>query len=193
MPEKTEVVDIEEIEKESGVESTEVIKMNGKRFEVAREQLPFDELMSRSEFLANSTLVPQQYQKRPENVLIALDLSSRMGLSPLIVMQNLYVIQGKPSWSGQACAMMVRNSKQFKDVQLHYTGKEKTANWGAYVTAVKRSNGAQVKCAKVTLGIAKAEGWYDKNGSKWKTTPELMLAYRAYAWFTMVHAPELLM
>jgi hypothetical protein len=41
--------------------------------------------------------------------------------------------------------------------------------------------------------MAKAEGWYGKSGSKWQTMPELMLAYRASAFFTRIHAPQLLM
>ena len=105
-------------------------------------------------------------------------------------MQNLYVIQGKPSFSGSAIASMVRSSKQFKDVELVYVGKENEDSWGAYVTATRVSSGKTVKGGTVTLGIAKAEGWYQKPASKWKTMPEIMLAYRSYAW---VHAPELCM
>ena len=41
--------------------------------------------------------------------------------------------------------------------------------------------------------MAKDEGWYGKNGSKWKTMPELMLAYRASAFFARVHIPNSLM
>ena len=41
--------------------------------------------------------------------------------------------------------------------------------------------------------MAKKEGWYSKSGSKWQTMPELMLAYRASAFFARVHVPEALM
>ena len=39
--------------------------------------------------------------------------------------------------------------------------------------------------------MAKAEGWYTKNGSKWKTMPEQMLQYRAAAFWTRAYAPEI--
>ena len=45
----------------------------------------------------------------------------------------------------------------------------------------------------VTIGIAKAEGWYQKKGSKWVTMPEQMLRYRAASWFIRTTAPELSM
>ncbi len=42
----------------------------------------------------------------------------------------------------------------------------------------------------VSIAMAKAEGWYSKSGSKWKTLPELMLRYRAAAFFIRLYAPE---
>lgn len=169
------------------------VEVRGKKFEVSREVLPMDKLLETAEMLSKSTIVPVQYQRRPENCFVALDMASRMGLSPMIVMQNLYIIQGKPSWSGTAIASMIRSSPQFTDVQLHYVGKEGTDDWGAYVTAKRVSNGDTLKGGTVSIRTAKKEGWYQKSGSKWQTMPEIMLAYRAYAWFGRVYAPELLM
>lgn len=154
--------------------------------------LSFKEMKEWAEFLAKSTIVPIAYQNRPENCLIAVDMASRMGLSPMVVMQNLFVIQGKPSWSGQAIASMIRASKQFSNVTLNYVGEPNTDKWGAYVTAT-RGDGKILKGGTVTMAIAKKEGWTTKNGSKWLTMPELMLAYRAYTWFGRVYSPELLM
>ena len=114
------------------------------------------------------------YQHRPENCFVALDMASRMGLSPMIVMQNLYVVQGKPSWSGSAIASMIRSSKQFKNVQLKYVGQPNTDNWGAYVQAENVNTGEIIKGGTVTIMTSKKEGWYQKNGSKWQTMPEQM-------------------
>ena len=108
-------------------------------------------------------------------------------------MQALFVIQGRPSWSGQAIASMIRANPTLKNVNLEYVGERGTASWGAYVTAERVSDGRVLKGTTVTLGMAKAEGWLDKKGSKWLTMPEQMLAYRAYAFFGRVHVPELMM
>ena len=160
---------------------------------VQREVMNMAETMKMAEMLAQSTIIPETYRRRPENCFIALDMASRMGLSPMIVMQNLYIIQGKPSFSGSAIAAMINASSKFEDVELVYVGEEGKDSWGAYVTGTRRTSGKQIKGGTVTLAISKKEGWYQKGGSKWQTMPEIMLAYRAYTWFGRVHAPELLM
>lgn len=189
-----EIIDAEVVEtNEIDLLPERVVNAVSARREVQQEVLSYDQLMNMANMLAKSTIVPVMYQNRPENTFVALDMASRMGISPMVVMQNLYVIQGKPSWSGQAMASLIRNSGQFKNVTLHYVGKEGTDTWGAYVTATRASDGLEIKGATVTIATAKKEGWYQKGGSKWQTIPELMLAYRAYAWFGRVHAPEIMM
>lgn len=173
-------------------DSNEIVKVKPD-FSVAREVMPLDKLMEMSQMLSQSTIVPDTYRNRPENCFIALDMASRMGMSPLAIMQALFVIQGRPSWSGQGIASMIRANPTLKNVNLEYVGERGTASWGAYVTAERVSDGRVLKGTTVTLGMAKAEGWLDKKGSKWLTMPEQMLAYRAYAFFGRVHVPELMM
>ena len=43
----------------------------------------------------------------------------------------------------------------------------------------------------VSIDMAKAEGWYGKQGSKWKTMPEVMLRYRAASFFSRTYCPDL--
>lgn len=176
------------------INNTEVaIIEEEKQLVVAKEIINLDKMMEMATMLSKSTIVPVAYMNRPENCFIALDMSSRMGISPMVVMQNLFVIQGKPSWAGQAIGGMIRTNPSFKNVDLVYVGEEGRDSWGAYVTAEKVSTGQKVKGGTVTIAIAKKEGWYTKTGSKWQTMPELMLAYRAYAWFGRVYCPELMM
>ena len=150
-------------------------------------------LLEQAKFLSNSTIVPVQYQRKPENCYIAIDMANRMGVPVMMVMQNLYIVQGKPSWSGTAIKSMLENSGKFEDLETVYVGQPNTDNWGAFVTAKLKKNGKVLKGATVTIKTAKDEGWYNKSGSKWKTMPELMLTYRANAWFARQFAPELLM
>ena len=161
--------------------------------DIQRQSMGLDKLMEMADMLSKSTIVPVSYQRRPENCFVALDMASRMGVSPMIVMQNLYVIQGKPSWSGSAIAAMIRTNPTLKDVQLNYVGEERTDSWGAYVSAVRVKDGKLIKGGTVTIGTAKKEGWFQKNGSKWQTMPEQMLGYRAYAWFGRLYTPETMM
>lgn len=159
----------------------------------------FQNIFNIGKMFATSSLVPQTYQGKPMDCTIAVDMANRMNVSPMFVMQNLYVVKGKPSWSGQACMSMVKASPLFTDVHHVYTGDKGTDSWGCYVQATRKSNGEVVNGPEVTIAMAKAEKWYskiDKYGnetSKWQTMPELMLAYRASAFFARIHIPNALM
>lgn len=153
----------------------------------------FKEIYDIGKMFASSTLVPQAYQGKPMDCTIAVDMANRMGVSPMMVMQNLYVVRGKPSWSGQACKALIEGSGKFRSVKHVYTGEKGTDSWGCYLQAERIEDGELVKGVEVTMAMAKAEDWVNKSGSKWKTMPELMLAYRASAFFARVHIPNALM
>lgn len=150
----------------------------------------FRESYGLAKVFSSSTLIPQQYQGKVNDCAIAVDLAERMGVSPLMVMQNLYVVKGKPSWSGQACISFIKN--KYAEAYPVYTGERGTDTRGCYMKAIT-NDGTVVEGTEVTIKMAKAEGWYSKIGSKWQTMPELMLAYRAAAFFARVYCPEILM
>lgn len=155
-----------------------------------------DEIMKRSyaaaKYLANSDLVPATY-KKPENCLIALEYANRTGLSPLTVMQNLYMVKGKPSWSGQMCIALINGCGRFTPLEFEFVGEFGTDSHGCYAHAMRLDNGKEYSSDIVTIGMAKAEGWYGKDGSKWKTMPIQMMMYRAGAFFGRVHCPDVLL
>lgn len=159
----------------------------------------FQSLYDIGKMWASSSLIPAAYQGKPMDCTIAVDMANRMGVSPMMVMQNLYVVKGNPQWSGQACMSLIKGDKKFHTVHYVYTGERGTDTWGCYVSAIDRSTGEEVRGPEVTIKMVKDEGWFskkDKYGnetSKWKTMPELMLAYRAAAFFARIHIPNTLM
>jgi hypothetical protein len=142
---------------------------------------------------ASSSLVPKEYQGNLPNCIIALEMANRIGAGILQVMQNLYVVHGRPSWSAQFLIATFNTCGRFTALRYEFTGKEGTDNWGCRANAVEKSTGELLKGPLVTIDIAKREGWYAKNGSKWQTMPEQMLRYRAASWFVRAYAPELAM
>ena len=146
-----------------------------------------------AERYANSSMVPDTYKRNPDNCFVALELASRMDVSPVLVMQNLYIVQGKPSWAGQACKALIDGSGKFKDSEYVMVGNPADDTWGCYLQAVNVKTGKLVKGSTVTIKLAKDEGWLNKNGSKWKTMPEQMMKYRAAAFFARTECPEVLM
>lgn len=143
-----------------------------------------------AKFLASSELVPEQtYRSKPENCLIAIDLANRMNMPPLIVMQNLYIVKGKPGWSGQFCIALINGCGRFSPLDFVFTEE----NGGScYATATRFADGKNITGTTVSMTMAKNEGWLDKNGSKWKTMPEQMLRYRAASFFAKAYCPDIL-
>lgn len=143
--------------------------------------------------LAKSGIVPDSFRNSPENCLIAIDLGNRMDMSPLQVMQNLYVVKGKPAWSGSFCAGAIAGSGRFTPIEFCFVGQAGTPDFGCYVKSTRKSDGQVCRGTAVTMRMAKEEGWLDKPGSKWRTMPEQMMCYRAASFFAKAYCSDFLL
>ena len=148
----------------------------------------FDLAQRMSKALASSDLVPDAFRGNVANCLIALEISTRLGMAPLMVMQNLHIIHGRPSWSSQFIIAAINSSRRFTTLKFEFNKERSSCT--AYAT--ERATGEVIRGATVTLEMASVEGWSTKKGSKWATMPELMLQYRAAAFFGRVYCPEIL-
>lgn len=143
----------------------------------------------------NSTLVPVQFQGEPNygNVVIALNMATRLGADPMAVLQNLYVVHGKPGWSAQFVVACVNTCGRFTPLQFALTGTPGTDDRTCIAWATNKAGGERLESPAVSIAIAKKEGWFSKSGSKWQTMPELMLRYRAATFFGRLYAPDVLL
>lgn len=148
--------------------------------------------MQMAKALASSTIVPQTFQKNDANCLIAIEQAQRLRVSPMMVMQNLHVIQGRPSWSSKFLIAAINNSGKF-DMELQFEETQDKDGKPFSCTAWTTKNGRKVNGMTVDMNMVKEEGWLSKNGSKWKTMPQLMLRYRAASFFSSLNCPELTM
>lgn len=197
----------------------------------------FNDAMNAAQVLANSTLVPKDYrftyevkkgygyeattewvnnQNAAANCLIALNMANRMGYDPLMIMQNLHIIEGRPAWSSQfiiaainACGkfsplrfeIMNHGMTDVEYIETYWENKKKQTrqiktqieNVSCVAWAIEKATGERIESAKIDMVMAVKEGWYQKNGSKWQTMPDQMLRYRAAAFFGRIYAPEILM
>jgi hypothetical protein len=147
----------------------------------------FEHAQRIAKLLSSSDLVPNQYKGNIANTMVALEMAHRMNASPLMVMQNLHIIHGRPSWGSSFIIASLNSCGRFGTLRFESTPTSCKA-----VTMDKQS-GAILEGPTVTMEMAKLEGWLDKPGSKWKTMPELMLKYRAAAFFGRLYAPEIMM
>lgn len=193
----------------------------------------FEFMQRTAKMFSISTMVPTAYQAMISkgfgdravieanpaaisNCMIALDMSQRMNANPLLIMQNLHIIEGRPSWSSQFIIAAINSCGKFgplrfdlewldemdasystfewvdrRKVEKKHSVRIKNARCVAW--AVEKATGECLESAPVTMEMAVAEGWFGKNGSKWKSMPDLMMRYRSAAFFGRIYAPELLM
>lgn len=151
----------------------------------------FDHAQRVAKMLCTSSLIPKEFQGNIQNTMIALEMANRIGASPLMVMQNLYIVHGKPSWSSSFIIAALNSCRRFSPLRFELTGEGDSME--CYAWAYELSTNDKIIGPTVSMKMAKAEGWVDKNGSKWKTMPTLMIRYRASAFFGRLYAPEILM
>ena len=153
--------------------------------------------MQAAEMLAKSTVIPGVFQRNSANCLIALDMALRLQVNPLMVMQNLYIIDGKPSWSGQFLIAVINKSGYYK-TPLRFDMSGDGDDYGCVAWVIDKS-GERLESTKITIAMAKQEKWWskrDKNGnevSKWQSMPEQMMRYRAASFFARTYCPEITM
>ena len=165
---------------------------------VFSSQANFEQAQRMAHALAASTIVPVQYQKAktPEavaNCIIALEMANRIGMSPLLVMQNLYVVYGNVGWSSKFLIAALNTCGRFSPLRYEHENEGDLVKWRCRAWAIDKTTNTPLHGAWVSMQMAKDEGWYSKAGSKWKTMPELMLQYRAAAFFQRTYAPEISM
>lgn len=195
----------------------------------------FELMLRQSKLLMTTTLVPSAYRSQIvkldkygnvkesrenpnalSNCAVALNMATRMGADPLMVMQNLYIVEGRPSWSSQWIIAAINDCGRFSPLrfEIMVLGKKTipyvTTYWEDNQRRTKTENveiidkqcvawvkelatGDRLESPPISIEMAVREGWYTKNGSKWQTMDEVMLRYRAASFFGKLYAPELLM
>ncbi len=140
--------------------------------------------------LSESTMVPLAYQGNVPNCLIAIELASRIGASVFAVMQNMDIIQGRPGWRSTFLIATVNTSRRFSPLRFRWVSQEGKPDWGCRAWARDLDSGEECVGALIDWRMVKAEGWYERKGSKWQTMPEQMFMYRAAGFWTRIYCPE---
>lgn len=158
---------------------------------IYQSQNSFEFAQRQAKSLCESNLVPQSYQgqKGLPNCLVALEMSKRMNLSPLTVMQNLNIIHGTPSWSAQFISSQILGCGRFTNFDYIVSGQGETLE--VQCVAKRVEDQKIVKGTSVSMRMAKLEGW--TRNSKYQSMPELMLRNRAATFFGRQYIPDLLL
>jgi hypothetical protein len=162
---------------------TNIVAMpNGRSgFSLAPQSL--DEAMRFAEILSKSSIVPKDYQGNAGNILVAVQWGAELGLPPLQAMQNIAVINGRPSIWGDAVLALVRGSGLLESIDEQCDGTRA-------VCAVTRRGEPAVERA-FTTEDAKRAGLLGKPGP-WQQYPTRMLQLRARSWALRDVFPDVL-
>lgn len=154
----------------------------------------FEFMQRAAKLLAGSSMVPEAYRaaSSPEalaNCVIALELANRIGASPMLVMQNLYIVHGMPAWSSKFLIATINTCGRYSSLRYEWSDDRKSCRaW-----AIERETNERLDGTWVTWSMVTSEGWNQKKGSKWATMPEQMFMYRAAAFWQRAYCPELSM
>jgi len=153
------------------------------------ETQAFELVQRQAKLLSTSTLVPKDFQGNMANCAIGLNIAKRLGADAFMVLQNIDIIHGRPSFRGKFLIAMINASGRFSPLNFRFDGEGD--DYGCTAYARDRETGETVEGPKVDWNMVKGEGWHSKAGSKWKTMPDLMFRYRAGAYFANIYAPDI--
>lgn len=143
----------------------------------------FEQALTFSNYLADSDMVPKDFKGKPGNCLVAIQWGMEIGLKPLQAMQNIAVINGRPSLWGDAVIALVRSSPLCEYIIEEDDGRTATCK-------VKR-RGEPEQSRSFSMDDAKAAGLLGKQGP-WTQYPKRMRQMRARAFAVRDVFPDVL-
>jgi len=143
----------------------------------------FEQALTFSNYLADSDLVPKDFKGKPANCLIAMQWGAELGLKPLQAMQNLAIINGRPSLWGDAVIALVRGSTLCESVV--------ETDDGNTATCIVKRRGEPEQKRTFSMEDARAAGLFGKQGP-WIQYPKRMRQMRARAFALRDVFPDVL-
>lgn len=158
--------------------------------------------------ISNSSLIPEHYQRRPENVLVAMYRAARIGVDVFAYMETTYSVGGRLGHEAKFVVSLINTSGKFETPLLYKMSGEIVRENGLVSARSTRKceawavlKGIKERISQeVSIELAFREGWMTKNGpdktlksNKWQTMPDIMLQYRAAKFFGNMFCPELVM
>jgi len=130
------------------------------------------EAMQVATMISGSQLAPQAYKGRPEDTLVAMMMGNELGLNPIQAIQNIAVINGKPSIYGDAMLALVQNHPAFGGINESFDDETYTA-----ICTIWRKGGEK-HTQKFSRMDAESSSLWGKKGP-WSQYPKRMLAMRS--------------
>lgn len=142
--------------------------------------------------LSKSDLLPPHFKGKPENVLLVLALAQNLNINPVMALQQVSVISGRPCLQASLMISLLNSSGKIKGpLRFEWIGQPASHERGCIAKATDAATGETVQSEPVTLGMAQAEGW--TRNPKYKSLPDTMLKWRAASFFVRTFYPEVVL
>lgn len=142
--------------------------------------------------LAKSDLLPPHFKGRPENILLVLSLAQNLNINPVMCLQQVSVIGGKPCLQATLMISLLNNSGKITGpLRFKWSGREATPERSCVAYAIDAATGEAVESEPVSLAMAQAEGW--TRNAKYKSIPDTMLKWRAASFFVRTYYPQVVL
>ncbi|MCK5617332.1 hypothetical protein KAR91_86510, partial [Candidatus Pacearchaeota archaeon] len=131
--------------------------------------------------LANTDMVPTAYKNKPANILVAVQMGAECGLQPMAALQNIAVINGRPSIYGDAAIALAKINPKCEYIHEYFLDKDGTETIGDdYYTAVcvTKRTGQKEQVRTFSLADAKKAKLLNKTGP-WTQYEKRMLQMRS--------------
>ena len=192
----------------------EKIAMNNKVVTLPRENLPvqsvqsiqhkqpvglrkkfepnsFQELLLFSDRLARTNFVPKNYRGKPNDIFCAIQMGAELGLSPMLSLQNIAVINDRPSIYGDAMLAICKASPLCESIEEYLDGDQSQIETLTAICKVRRRGFKNGITGSFSWEDAKTAGLATKAGA-WTSYPKRMLQMRARGFALRDAFPDLL-
>lgn len=182
----------------------------------------FEIIEKEAERLSKCSYLPDTLRGKQSDCAMLMELAIASNIPAFLLAQEMYVVYGRFAFSSKFIIAQIQKRfpdldwEYFGEVgdsgeierkkkldakgniltdtkgnPIYETGK--IIREGRACVAYATRNGKRIVGPRVSMALAKAEGWFDKNGSKWQTMPEIMLRYRAACFFKNFYCPDVMM
>ncbi|MUH06588.1 recombinase family protein [Commensalibacter melissae] len=151
----------------------------------------FQELILFSDRLARTNFVPKNYRGKPNDILCAIQMGAELGLSPMLSLQNIAVINDRPSIYGDAMLAICKASPLCENIEEYLDGDQSQIETLTAICKVRRRGFKNEITGSFSWEDAKKAGLATKAGA-WLSYPKRMLQMRARGFALRDAFPDLL-
>lgn len=149
-----------------------------------RQNMGFTELMQAARTFAKSSIVPTAYRNKPDDAFVALEWGMELGMKPMASLQNIYVVNGRPTLSAQSMAGLIKSRPDYRGLVFESSPTKAKAT-------IKRAiidGSIETHTGEFTFEQANKAGLTGKDN--WKNYPQQMLEARALAFAVRKAFPD---